>query len=389
VDNFLSLLDLFSGEIQIEVNKSVLAAFARGQETINDPILINSLFTVGKGIHDSINALSFFDEVRQISRLISAFISKVDFGIDLERHLNFFVECRRAFINLDAVKEQLSLGACHLAMKTLRIIKGKHSKKTAAFVRGCIAYCFITIPSMEDPLIRLNLYLLSGQVALLNQALPQADSLFKAAIKLVQEVPARIDSDSKHKSTEEPLVEFLTNFLSELVVVPGSPEQGPFYLVKGLLKVISEYPWEKGSTAKARLYINMLNLFAVCSQQKFPFHLANVESNDTLYANDPEYIDELQTIINKLLEMIQEEITLFKGDPQTQKLKSKLSLDLLNTTLAFAELNARSATLIVQLYTLCKEAEPYYIKNSINYLRSKEGNLANELYKKIQTISFE
>ena len=35
------------------------------------------MFTVGKNVHDSINALSFLDEVRQISRLIAAFISKV------------------------------------------------------------------------------------------------------------------------------------------------------------------------------------------------------------------------------------------------------------------------------------------------------------------------
>lgn len=115
----------------------------------------------------------------------------------------------------------------------------------------------------------MNLYLLSGEVALANQALSQADTLFKSAIKLVQEVPAKVGKFSKKKkkfskkkplnlwillntievesqgmkSTEESLISFLRNFLSSLVVVPGHPEQGPFYLVKGLLKVINDYPW--------------------------------------------------------------------------------------------------------------------------------------------------
>ena len=60
---------------------------------------------------------------------------------------------------------------------------------------------------MDEALSRLKLYLLSGEVALMNQALPQADSLFKTgilyiytdnndlkkiAIKLIQEVPPKI-----------------------------------------------------------------------------------------------------------------------------------------------------------------------------------------------------
>ena len=58
-------------------------------------------------------------------------------------------------------------------METRRLVKGNHSRKTAAFVRACAAYCFITIPSLENILFALNLYLLSGQVALANGALSQ------------------------------------------------------------------------------------------------------------------------------------------------------------------------------------------------------------------------
>ena len=106
---------------------------------------------VGKTVHDSINALSFEDEVRQISTSIAAFIRKVDYDMDFEKQLNFYVECRyvcgsalarccsrgdsRAFSNLDSVKEMLVTCAANLAMRTLRVVNGSHTRKTAAFVR--------------------------------------------------------------------------------------------------------------------------------------------------------------------------------------------------------------------------------------------------------------
>ena len=40
-------------------------------------------------------------------------------------------------------------------------------------VQACAAYCFITVPSLDGVFTRLNLYLLSGEVALLNQCLSQ------------------------------------------------------------------------------------------------------------------------------------------------------------------------------------------------------------------------
>lgn len=89
-----------------------------------------------------------------------------------------------------------------LAMETRKVMKGSHSRKTAAFVRvslsptphrgeevclqlspalllsstqACAAYSFITIPSLSNIFSRLNLYLLSGQVALSNQCLSQGE----------------------------------------------------------------------------------------------------------------------------------------------------------------------------------------------------------------------
>ena len=104
--------------------------------------------------------------------------------------LNFYVECRRNFSNLDRVVEELVVLTCALANKTLAVMRGKHNKRTSGFVKGCVAFLHITIPSLSSPLKRLQLYTLAGEVALVNQLLPQADALYRVAITAIPEVSA-------------------------------------------------------------------------------------------------------------------------------------------------------------------------------------------------------
>lgn len=63
-------------------------------------------------------------------------------------------------------------------MDTRKIAKGQHSRKTGAFVKACAAYCFITIPSIVSVMTRLDLYLLAGQIALVNLCLGQGEQFY-------------------------------------------------------------------------------------------------------------------------------------------------------------------------------------------------------------------
>lgn len=76
---------------------------------------------------------------------------------------------------------------CALVLQTLRIVKGTHNRKTAAFVRAACGYCYITIPTVISFWTRLSLYLLASEVALLNNCLPQAESMLVAATTLISE----------------------------------------------------------------------------------------------------------------------------------------------------------------------------------------------------------
>ena len=70
-------------------------------------------------------------------------------------------------------------------MRAHRFVKGRHSKKTHAFAKACLAYCYISIASMENAFKRLELLLLCAQVAMLNHCLPQTDAYVPVPVPLL------------------------------------------------------------------------------------------------------------------------------------------------------------------------------------------------------------
>jgi len=389
--NFLPLLDLFNGESQKQISRSTLEALSASTSITSDPILMNTFLTYGKALHDSLNSTSFQDEVRQVTQLVINCINKIDFGRDVEKQLNFYVDCRQTFINLDGVKNRLVYGVVSICQKTLTLVKGKHSAKTTAFIRACIAFCFITIPSIDDIFMRMNLYLVSASIALQNQALSQADALLKAAITFVQEIPPILEF-KQVKSTEDWTVSYMSDFISLLVVVPGHPENGPFYLINAVHKVVKEYSWETGSTGKARILIQILALLSSWAQPTLPYHIDKVESNDQLFSEDPEFIFELNELYNSIIKEILSELNSLKDepDPSSQKKMINVCLDLVNKLLEIGELNSKTASLIFNLYNMAKKSIPSsshndltYLKNTLNFISTLDSKMGKDLFTKL------
>lgn len=220
-----------------------------------------------------LSALTVEDERRQISQLICNFIRKVDYGRDFEKQLCFYVEARGSFSNLDAVYITLVQNVNKLSMETSRMVQNKHSRKTQGFVKACIAFCFITIPSTTSVQQQMDLYLLTGQVALVNQCLGQADACFEEALNLVAQLPNSIEVDSKPKSMDTYLTSYISNMLATLVLVPDSPERGVLYLLNLLLDVVQKYPFALHTAEPIKIYLNALDMLYVQSLEEFPYHV--------------------------------------------------------------------------------------------------------------------
>jgi len=62
---------------------------------------------------------------------------------------------------------------CRLGMVVGEIVGGHHTKRTRGFLSACIAYAFITIPSLDSVYTQLQLYKLTAEVAYSNQCVSQ------------------------------------------------------------------------------------------------------------------------------------------------------------------------------------------------------------------------
>ncbi|XP_014211910.1 UPF0505 protein C16orf62 homolog isoform X4 [Copidosoma floridanum] len=355
MDNFLPLLDLFQKEsIKVEVCKTIVESLSKQNNPIVDPIMINALMFIMRVMHDSVSALTVEDEKRQIGQLICGLILRVDYGRDFEKQLNFYVEARAAFHNLDVVHAQLVQCVNRLSVDTRKIVRGHHTRRTSAFVRACAAFCFITIPSLTGVHTRLQLYLLSGQVALLNQCYGQADACFKAALSLVPEMPKNLEIDGRNQSSEPYLLSYLSNFLSTLLVVPDSPEHGVLYLMRGLLNAVQRY-FDDTSMTKSHLYLRVLDLLSTITQDCYPYHIDKVDSNDKLYGSDEKFVNEVNKMCSKVLEELLSHLKLLGQTEQFEK-QAGLALELFVHVIIRADLTKPSMSHIaVNLWNLSQK----------------------------------
>jgi len=368
-DHLLKILDFFKGSKKVELCKDVLDSF-KSHKTTNDAVLIHTMFDIGRTLHDSVDSLSDDGEKRHIATLICAFIDKIDFGKDLEQQLSVYVECRSIFCNLDLVQDKLIMCVCALTVKAYRYMRGRHSKKTAAFSKACLAFCHITTPSISDVPRKLQLLLYCAQVSLLNQNLPQTDTFLKAAISLIPEMPTHEEIDSKRVHTEERLSVFLRSLLSLLVVAPGHPEHGPFYIVQGLLNALPRYSWQPTTQHQTKVYIDMLALLCTFAQRSFPYKIPYVESNDKLYGGTADYMAELGETITLVMQEIVKQLSQLGERPEAvaKANQAKLVLDLASTICCRMEMTPEVASFVVKLLELAKRNKGAFTRSDLKYM---------------------
>lgn len=374
-ENFLPFLNLFHTEsTKVDACKHILEVYERNsKEYTTDPVVINALTYICKILNDSVNALTVEDERRQIAQLISNFIRKVNLSPDFVRQLSFYVEARGSFSNLDAVYGTLVTSVNKMTMQIFKIVEYKNAYKTQGFIKACIAFCFITIPSITSIQQQMDLYLLSGQIALVNQCFGQADACFEEALNLVVELPNSI----KSKNMDSYLISYLTNMLATLVLVPDSPERGVLYLLRLLLDVVPKYPFTTHSSGPIPIYLNVLDMLYVESFEEFPFYIPQVVSNDELYGHDPKFLAEVNNLCSFVVEEILRQLSLL-GSSQQFKLQATLALELLVRLLRYADLSKEHTyQLAFNLWLLALKHESQLETNHIPRLTES----LHELYK--------
>ena len=150
-------------------------------------------------------------------------------------------------------------------------------------------------------------------------------------------------------------MEFLKSFLSSLVVVPGHPEHGPFYLIKGLRNAVSKYQWKEGGGGKTELLIHILPVLSSWSQRKLPYSIESVDSNDSLFGGNALFLEECASLFEEIFEEILAGLSSLaeydNGNDKAKKECAKLIALLVNVLIASVDLseNNKICNLVKQM----------------------------------------
>jgi hypothetical protein len=264
--------------------------------------------------------------VRQAGKNISTFILACDFGGNHESHLTFLSTCRRIFHKVVEVQELCIHLACSIGARILaQSCAGnptRHTPATLELVKGCVAFCHITIPSLPGIHPKLQLMLQAASVALMNGLVSQAESMTKSAIAIASAVfeeeqeatggvgvgisSSRSEAGPLCESDERHCLSFLRSCASFCLLLPGHPQHGPLYVVHGLvqtLRKICAYKQKKSGKNLLEIshLVHLLPMPAAFAQSELPYHMEGVDSNDVLYANDMDFNRELQEMGGQII----------------------------------------------------------------------------------------
>jgi hypothetical protein len=92
--------------------------------------------------------------------------------------------------------------------------------------------------------------------------------------------------------------------LPALVVMPGSPQLGPFHLFRGIHAALGRIEWTPGRALKERVLLAMLPCLVALGQETLPAGNLPVgtEWNGSLYAGDSDYDAELTQLVLSVVE---------------------------------------------------------------------------------------
>ncbi|KAI4306118.1 hypothetical protein L6164_029425 [Bauhinia variegata] len=303
LNHFSEILDAMYGNSRNAVFMHILSMATR-TDHIRDPTTIQFLFEISQTLHDNMEFMHVKDDDSQVARLICRFVHKVDYGAEMERQLEFLVDCRGAFGRLNELKETLvHLSNC-LAIQAL-----KYAKKHPSFIKTCITFSEVTTPSISTPSRQLDLFLETAEVAFLGGLVSHSDGLLDSAISCLQSIDIR--NGFRTPTDVEGLVSSVRKLCGFLVMIPGNSSLQATYLPSNLFTLSSSYSWMEPKM-RTQIFSAIILLLATLSQNNLPYHAnAEIPGNDKLYYGDSSYKQELvslsKLVLDNLVDVIQKE----------------------------------------------------------------------------------
>ncbi|KAL7080733.1 hypothetical protein ACQ4LE_000774, partial [Meloidogyne hapla] len=201
--------------LRIEAAKVVLNGIVKRHligefKNVNDAYQI---FSVCQLLHDSLELSAPLDQISENTKLICFALDRISLQVeeDPEQCLNFLVDCRANFPNWDIIQRWTIRRVQSLTLLITR--KVKFSSSRAAFIQGCLANQFVSIPSLSDPLDRIEISIQSAHIALIALDFIHVDAFLNFALEQISNLQSSSFCDSK-------FLQIVAQFFSILLIIP-------------------------------------------------------------------------------------------------------------------------------------------------------------------------
>ncbi|CAD8189870.1 unnamed protein product [Paramecium octaurelia] len=346
IDTFITCIQFFPEDMKKLVCNDLLSMIINRdqKEKITDPMAVHSIVKLTANLNNKKSITK--DEQKGLAKIINQLLQKIDFGKDLEQTLNLYAEMRGQFGNISGLSEILIDRALDLIFRGKRLSKGKNQKKIISFYQACIAYSFITIPTIDNPISRLRKYIQVAQVGLSLNLLSQSEAVIKTTIENLLELPETFNG----RPIDEIVVPYILDLISFIIVVPDDPSAGYLNIFQGLLKALEQLKWnpKNGGIHSIVIYVNCIQYLCAQVQERLPYHFENVKSNDALFNKDSQFsltiLELVQQLYVKLGEQAQAILKSNITDSIENGLIVKQMLSCLNRLLLLLKFNKEAET---------------------------------------------
>ncbi|KAK7385975.1 hypothetical protein VNO78_31989 [Psophocarpus tetragonolobus] len=361
LDQFPEILDAMYGKSQDVVFLHILNMATRNGP-ISDLTSIQLLFEISQNLHDNLELTNGRDDDGQVTRSISRFVHMVDYGADMERHLAFLVDCRGAFGRLNELKETLVHTSNSLAIKAL-----KCAQKHLSFVKSCVTFSEVTIPSISAHR-QFDLFLETAEIAFLGGLVSHSDGLIDSAISCLHIFDV-IDGFQTPNDVEG-LVSSIRKLCGLLIIVPGTFSLPVTYFPNNLFTFISSRSWFEPKM-RTQIFSAIILLLTTLSQKRLPYHAnTQIPGNDVLYYGDLSYNQELVSLSKLILENL---LSVVQQEP-SQAARGIMALEACNCIASSFMLNNELSSVCLRLIETakaCLSAQNRYLQSTIQLLNKQ------------------
>uniref|UniRef100_A0A1I7XTJ0 DUF3730 domain-containing protein n=1 Tax=Heterorhabditis bacteriophora TaxID=37862 RepID=A0A1I7XTJ0_HETBA len=372
LESFINILDWLREDPHAShVARSILIAVIRVFRIggLKDFTIANQIVDQCARLFLSLRSDSLADEagyVRSTCRLVASALDRPLLSLNLDRGLSWLVYARATLCQRNEIVTHIVTLMVSFSLQCSK--EYSNSPEKASFMRACIANLFITIPSIQDPLVRFRMCMQTSCISLFINSLPQVlfkriyhfyvfnsyryfffySELYKNLIQTDALIRLCIETINILSVPPAQFVSICEQFLAFLVFVPDSPQKSTLYMFSAFVNAIERRQYD--CSVLGEIWILCLRYLWAVSRPEFSVKYRNVQSNDVLYGSSAEYISHVSEKVDYIMNKI---LCIAEAEPASNP---TISFLLLEYIVSCIEINESIIKLVSSLLKKCAQS---------------------------------